>query len=167
MRRALGEQATETEVQEALEFFLEYYREHVLDFTTLYPGVKESLERLAAAGKRMAVLTNKPVRMSRMIVEGLGVSPYLFQVYGGNSFDFKKPHPIGIETLMREAGIGRPGTLMVGDSSVDVETARNAQVTCCGVSWGFQPETLSGTPPDLLVDRMDQLADWVLGPANR
>ena len=58
IRRAMGEKATEPEVQEALEFFMEYYREHVLDFTTLYPGVKESLERLSAAGKRMAVLTN-------------------------------------------------------------------------------------------------------------
>jgi len=163
MRRALGDQATETEVQEALEFFLEHYREHALDFTTLYPGVKESLERLAAAGKRMAVLTNKPVRMSRLIVDGLGIGPLLFQVYGGNSFDFKKPHPIGIETLMREAGCGRPQTMMVGDSSVDVETARNAEVACCGVSWGFQPESLSERPPDLLVDRMEQLADWVLG----
>jgi phosphoglycolate phosphatase len=167
MRRALGDAATETEVQEALEFFLEYYREHVLDCTTLYPGVKESLARLAAAGKRMAVLTNKPVRMSRMIVEGLGIAPYFFQVYGGNSFDFKKPHPIGIETLMREAGCLRPQTLMVGDSSVDVETARNAEIACCGVTWGFQPETLAAVPPGHLVDRMDQLADWVLGAGSQ
>ncbi|HMD70314.1 MAG TPA: HAD-IIIA family hydrolase [Bryobacteraceae bacterium] len=167
MRRALGEQASETEVEEALEFFLEYYREHVLDCTTLYPGVREALERLMEAGKRMAVLTNKPVRMSRMIVEGLGVSPYFFRVYGGNSFDFKKPHPIGIETLMGEAGCDRGRTLMVGDSSVDVETARNAGVKCCGVSWGFQPATLSDPPPDLLVDRMEELADWVLGGGRR
>jgi phosphoglycolate phosphatase len=167
MRRALGEAATETEVEEALEFFLEYYREHVLDCTTLYPGVGESLRRLTEAGKRMAVLTNKPVRMSRMIVEGLEVGPYFFRVYGGNSFDFKKPHPIGIETLMREAGCDRLRTLMVGDSSVDVETARNAEVKCCGVTWGFQPETLCDPAPDLMVDRMEQLADWVLGAGLR
>jgi phosphoglycolate phosphatase len=115
----------------------------------------------------MAVLTNKPVRMSRMIVEGLEVGPYFFRVYGGNSFDFKKPHPIGIETLMREAGCDRLRTLMVGDSSVDVETARNAEVKCCGVTWGFQPETLCDPAPDLMVDRMEQLADWVLGAGLR
>jgi phosphoglycolate phosphatase len=166
IRKALGEPATEAQVQEALEFFLEHYREHVLDFTTLYPGVKESLERLGAAGKRMAVLTNKPVRMSRMIVDGLGVGPYFFQVYGGNSLDFKKPHPIGIETLMREAACDRSRTLMIGDSSVDVETARNAQVKCCGVTYGFQPESLADPAPDLLVDRMDQAADWVLNGAG-
>src|SRR5690348_4514551 len=78
MRRALGDQASEAEVQEALEFFLEYYRDHKLDFTTLYPGVKESLDRLAEAGKQMAVLTNKPVNVSRAIVTGLGVGPHFF-----------------------------------------------------------------------------------------
>lgn len=162
VRRALGEGANEAEVQEALEFFLEYYREHDLDHTVLYPGVRESLDRLRDAGKRMAVLTNKPVRMSRHIVEGLGVGGHFFQVYGGNSFDFKKPHPIGVETLMREAGVGREVTLMIGDSSVDVQTARNAGVRCCGVTYGFQPETLADPAPEILVDRMEQLVDHLL-----
>ncbi|HEV2448110.1 MAG TPA: HAD-IA family hydrolase, partial [Candidatus Sulfopaludibacter sp.] len=163
IRRALGEQATEAELQEGLEFFLEHYRDHALDYTVLYPGVKESLERLRAAGKKMAVLTNKPVRMSRHIVEGLSVAPCFFQVYGGNSFEFKKPNPVGIEALMREAGADRGATLMVGDSCVDVQTARNAHVQCCGVTYGFQPETLADPAPDLVVDRMEQMVDWVLG----
>jgi phosphoglycolate phosphatase len=162
VRRALGEGATEAQVQEALEFFLEFYRDHDLDHTVLYPGVKESLDRLRAAGKRMAVLTNKPVRMSRHIVEGLGVGNHFFQVYGGNSFDFKKPHPVGIETLMAEAGIGREQTLMVGDSSVDVQTARNARIACCGVTYGFQPETLADPAPEIVVDRMEALVDRLL-----
>lgn len=163
IRRALGDDATEAQVEEALEFFLEYYRDHPLDFTTLYPGVKESLQRLSAAGKRMAVLTNKPVRISRVILEGLGVQSYFFQVYGGNSFEFKKPHPAGAQALMREAGVDRDATLMVGDSRVDVETALNAGIRCCGVTYGFQPESLVDPPPDKLVNRMDELADWLLG----
>jgi len=162
IRRALGEQATDALVEEALEFFLEYYREHKLDYTRLYPGVKESLDRLRAAGKRLAVLTNKPVAPSRGIVHGLGVSGHFFQIYGGNSFIFKKPNPIGVEKLMAEAGVDRGRTLMVGDSGVDVETARNAGVQACGVTYGFAPETLSNPAPDLLVDRMEELADWVL-----
>ena len=162
IRRALGEQATDALVEEALEFFLEYYREHKLDYTRLYPGVKESLDRLRAAGKRLAVLTNKPVAPSRGIVHGLGVSGHFFQIYGGNSFIFKKPNPIGVEKLMAEAGVDRGRTLMVGDSGVDVETARNAGVLACGVTYGFAPETLSNPAPDLLVDRMEELADWVL-----
>ena len=162
IRRALGEEATELQVEEALEFFLEYYREHPLDFTRLYPGVRESLERLGQAGKQMAVLTNKPVRISRAILAGLGVQDFFFRIYGGNSFEFKKPHPVGVEALMRETGVGRDATLMVGDSSVDVETARNAGIACCGVTYGFQPESLADPAPDRLVDRMEDLADWVL-----
>jgi phosphoglycolate phosphatase len=166
IRRALGEQATEGEIQEALEFFLEYYRDHDLDFTTLYPGVRETLDRLRAAGKRLAVLTNKPVRMSCAIVQGLGVGGHFFRVYGGNSFEFKKPNPIGVENLMREAGVDRDRTMMVGDSYVDVQTARNAGVASCGVTYGFQPETLADPAPDLKVDRMTELADWVLGESR-
>jgi phosphoglycolate phosphatase len=162
VRRALGDGATEQQVQEALEFFLEFYREHDLDHTALYPGVRESLDRLRAAGKKMAVLTNKPVRMSRHIVEGLGVGNHFFRVYGGNSFDHKKPHPVGVETLMAEAGVGRDATLMVGDSSVDVQTARNAGIACCGVTFGFMPESLADPAPEILVDRMEQLADRLL-----
>ena len=163
IRRALGEQATETEVQEGLEFFLEYYRDHALDHTVLYPGVKETLERFGTAGAHMAVLTNKPVNMSRAIVAGLGVSGYFFQVYGGNSFEFKKPHPIGVEALRNEVGATRDVTLMVGDSSVDVQTARNAGIRCCAVTYGFQPESLVDPAPDMLIDRMEQLVDCVLG----
>jgi phosphoglycolate phosphatase len=162
IRRALGDRATDAEVQTALEYFLEYYAEHDLDYTTLYPGVRESLDRFRDAGKRMAVLTNKPLRMSRNIVDGLGVGGHFFQVFGGNSFERKKPDPIGVETLMREAGVDRARTMMVGDSSVDVETARNAGIACCGVTYGFQPESLADPAPDLLVDRMEQFADWLL-----
>src|SRR5438270_506052 len=166
IRRALGDQATEAEVQEALEYFLEYYNEHELDHTALYPGVRESLDRFAEAGKRMAVLTNKPVRMSRAIVEGLGVGGHFLRVYGGNSFEMKKPHPVGIETLMVECDSDRGRTMMVGDSGVDIRTARNAQVKACGVTYGFQPETLAAEPPDLLVDKIEELADWIIEAAD-
>src|ERR1700692_1389963 len=157
MRRALGPTASEAEVQRALEYFLGYYREHMLDNTRLYPGVKEALDRLRDAGTNMAVLTNKPVRFSRALVEGLELGQHFFQVYGGNSFEQKKPDPIGIETLLRESGVARERTIMVGDSGVDVRTARNARVTACGVSYGFQPETFVADPPDMVVDNMLQL----------
>ena len=164
IRRAMGSQASEVEVEEALEFFLEYYREHYLDYTTLYPGVREALDRLRAGGKRMAVLTNKPVGISRAIVDGLGVGGHFFQVYGGNSFDLKKPDPIGVHALMRETGITADRTLMIGDSHVDIQTAVNAGIASCGVTYGFAPETLADPAPDRVVDRMEELADWLLGP---
>jgi phosphoglycolate phosphatase len=162
MRRALGPEASEADVQRSLEYFLSYYRAHMLDNTRLYPGVQEALDRLHAAGAKMAVLTNKPVRFSRALVEGLGLAKYFFQVYGGNSFEQKKPNPIGIETLLSESGVTRERTIMVGDSGVDVRTARNANVKACGVSYGLQPEGFLEDPPDLVVDTMLELADYVL-----
>lgn len=162
MRRALGPDASKEQVQRALEYFLAYYADHKLDYTRLYPGVAESLDRMHGDGVRMAVLTNKPVRISRAILDGLGVASHFFQVYGGNSFEQKKPHPIGVDTLRAEANVERGRTLFVGDSAVDVQTARNAGVACCGVTFGFQPETFESDPPDFTVDRMQDLAQTVL-----
>jgi len=162
VRRAMGNDATESEFQAALAFFMQYYAAHDLEFTTLYPGVRESLDRLRDAGKRMAVLTNKPVEMTRTILQGLKARDYFFQLYGGDSFEQKKPHPIGVESLLRESGVERSRAMMVGDSSVDVQTARNGGIACCGVTYGFQPESLADPAPDLLVDRMEQLADWLV-----
>jgi phosphoglycolate phosphatase len=162
VRRALGEQATEPELAKGLAFFMEYYAAHDLEYTVLYPGVRESLDRFRDAGKRMAVLTNKPTQMSNHILQGLGVDGHFFRVFGGDSFEHKKPDPIGVETLMREAGVDRTRTMMVGDSAVDVATARHAGIACCGVTYGFQPESLADPAPELLVDHMEQFADWLL-----
>lgn len=165
IRKALGPEASQSDVDRGLEFFLAYYRDHMLDYTVLYPGVREALDTLLAGGRDLAVLTNKPVRISRAIVDGLGLGRHFRFVYGGNSFERKKPDPIGIDTLRAAYGVQRGRTLMVGDSSVDVVTARNAGVPVCGVRYGFQPETFDEHPPDMLVDRLDQLSDWVAGPA--
>ena len=162
MRRALGPEDSEEDVKRALDFFIRYYGQHCLDNTTLYPGVKDALDRLQNNGIALAVLTNKPVRISNHIVGGLGLSAHFFRVYGGNSFEQKKPHPIGIETLLTESGLPRDSAFMVGDSAVDVRTARNAGVRACGVSYGFQPEGFETDPPDLLIDSMGELADRVL-----
>ncbi|MDW8130412.1 MAG: phosphoglycolate phosphatase [Bryobacterales bacterium] len=165
MRRALGPQFSEQDIQRALEYFLDYYGEHKLDATRPYPGVAEGLERFARAGVKMAVLTNKPVRISQAILEGLGMARYFFAIYGGNSFPEKKPHPIGVETLCREAAVGPAETMLVGDSAVDVRTARNAGILACGVTYGFQPESLAAEPPDLLVGSLAELADRLGVPA--
>lgn len=162
IRKALGPQFSDQEIQRALEYFLAYYRDHMLDHTVLYPGMRNVLDRFQRAGIAMAVLTNKPVRFSQAIVDGLGLHAHFRRVYGGNSFEHKKPHPVGVEKLLEECGAVREKTLMVGDSSVDVETARNANVKACGVTWGFQPETFAGHPPDFLADHPEDLAAMVM-----
>jgi len=161
IRRALPHLNDEQHA-EAHKFFLQYYRDHMLDATTLYPGVREALDRLYDASVSMAVLTNKPVKFSVRLIAGLELNQHFFRIYGGNSFDEKKPHPIGIATLISEADADRSLTIMVGDSAVDVNTARNAQVQACGVSWGFQPETFEHAPPDFVIDDLGTLADRVL-----
>lgn len=129
--------------QPALTFFLDYYREHKLDFTRPYPGVLAALERLKQAlGIPMAVLTNKPVGPSQQICDELGLSPFFFAIYGGNSFASKKPDPYGIRHLMTEAGAAPEQTLMVGDSHVDIETARAVGAWSLGCRFGLSPQSL-------------------------
>jgi phosphoglycolate phosphatase len=162
VQRAMGPEATAEELQAALDFFLAWYRQHALDYTVLYPGVRESIEQLSAAGIKLAVLTNKPVGITRLIMDQLDLSGRMFRIYGGNSFDQKKPHPIGIDTLRSEAGSTQADTWMIGDSWVDIQTARNAGVSSCGVTYGFQPESLVEYPPDVLVDRLEDFAQRFL-----
>jgi phosphoglycolate phosphatase len=157
IRRALGAEATDEEAQRGLDIFLRYYREHMLDNTVAYPGVREALEKLK--GWPMAVLTNKPVRFSREILEGLGMARYFGYVYGGNSFERKKPDPMGVEVLLKDWGMGAREAMMVGDSEVDVQTARNAGTWACGVSYGLGSARLKEFPPDILLDSLADLPD--------
>ncbi len=162
IRRALGDPAHAQAIQEALNYFLLYYREHKLDNTRAYEGIKEALQQVGTCDgihRKMAVLTNKPVRASRDILAGLGLSKFFFQTYGGNSFETKKPDPLGAQTLMHEAGAEADETVMVGDSEVDVLTARNANLWSIGVTYGFAPHTLERTHPDILVDTPAELAE--------
>jgi phosphoglycolate phosphatase len=155
VQRALGREATPQEAESGLAYFLAYYREHMLDNTVTYPGVREGLELLV--GRPMAVLTNKPVRFSNWILEGLGLSRYFRYVYGGNSFEKKKPDPIGVEALLRDLQVAPWETMMVGDSDVDVRTARNSGIWACGVSYGLGTEGMQAAPPDLMVDSLVEL----------
>jgi len=157
---------------EAYPWFLDYYREHKLDYTYAYEGVLEALAALrelhdapGGPGRAMAVLTNKPVRPAREICAALGLAPYFLSIYGGNSFATKKPNPEGLLALMSEAGAKPEETVMIGDIQVDVETARNAGAWCIGCTFGLAPGSLAANPPDVIVDSP---ADWTaaLSQAN-
>jgi len=157
--RAYGSPVDESLIELAYRFFLDYYRAHKLDFTYAYEGVLESLEALrilhdqpGASKPSMAVLTNKPVRPARDICAALKLAPYFMQIYGGNSFPTKKPDPEGLRALMSEAGAAPEETVLIGDSHVDVLTARNAGAWAVGCSFGLSPESLTTTQPDILVD---------------
>lgn len=164
VHRALGPGAFEEQVKHAQEFFLDYYRAHMLDNTVLYPGVREALEALG--GRSMAVLTNKPVRFSEEILKGLDAARYFRFVYGGNSFSCKKPDPVGVQTLLRDLGASVNEAMMIGDSAVDVRTARNAGIWSCGVSYGLGLESMRADPPDLMLDTLADLPLHLNGRAN-
>jgi len=162
IKRALGSEASdESLVKKGLEYFLSYYREHKLDHTTIYRGITDALVAIQRSRngvpRTMAVLTNKPVNPSRAIVEALGMTRYFRQVYGGNSFQTKKPDPEGAMRVLSEIGVRPENAAIVGDSHVDVRTGRNAGLYTVGVTYGFAPHTLNDEPPDVLVDTPDEL----------
>lgn len=157
----------------AYAYFLQYYREHKLDFTYAYAGVLEALEALrelhdepGGVARTMAVLTNKPVRPARGICEGLGLASYFLHIHGGDSFAVKKPDPLGLRALMEECGARPEETVMIGDSAVDVQTARNAGAWALGCAFGFGPQNLMDASPDVVVD---SASEWtqVLRPAGK
>jgi phosphoglycolate phosphatase len=171
VRRALGDPeldpahapVDEQLFKSALEYFLGYYRLHKLDHTVVYEGIPEVLAGLAhpsnGVHRAMAVLSNKPVRPSQDIVQALGMGDYFVRIYGGNSFATKKPDPLGAETILHETGVRPEEALMVGDSSIDVLTGRNAGLWTCGVTYGFAPHTLEEVTPDVVVERPRELGE--------
>jgi phosphoglycolate phosphatase len=163
LRRALGDTIDQALLQAALEYFLGYYRLHKLDHTTVYEGIPEILTSLANSSnglrREMAVLSNKPVNPSRAIVQALGLGDFFVRIYGGNSFPTKKPDPLGIQTILQETGVAAEEALIIGDSSVDVLTGRNARLWTCGVTYGFAPHTLEEVPPDVLVESPRELGE--------
>ncbi|MGC2475213.1 MAG: HAD-IA family hydrolase [Candidatus Sulfotelmatobacter sp.] len=163
IQRALGGEAVdEALVRKGLEFFLSYYREHKLDHTTVYEGVREALAAIQKSDngvpRKMAILTNKPVNPSRAIIDALGLAPYFTQVYGGNSFATKKPDPEGALKLVAEAGVRPEQAAIVGDSHVDVRTGQNAGLWTVAVTYGFAPHTLEVETPDITVDSPQELS---------
>ena len=161
--RALGEPVEAALLDAAVTYFLDYYREHKLDKTYVYPGVFPALNKMRldanGAARRMGVLTNKPIGPTQAICDALGLSPFFFRIYGANSFSTKKPDPEGLLALIHEARVTPQETLMVGDSDVDVLTARNAGAWSMGCSFGLAPQTLASTTPDCMADSP---GDWPL-----
>src|ERR1700730_10616091 len=142
--RAMAGTATEEELKHALQFFLGYYEDHKMDNTCAYPGVAETLERLTQLP--MAVLTNKPARISMRILKTLGLEEYFRAIYGGSSFESKQPDPFGAATILREFAVAPQESMIVGDSEVDVQTARNAGMLAAAVNYGFGVPDPGGHP---------------------
>lgn len=150
VRRAIGDH--ENLYEEGFRVFCHYYHQHLTDRTLLYPGVSEALEYFRH--KKQFVLTNKLDREAKMIVQQLGIASYFTEVIGEREGMPLKPDPFGLLAILDTYALERTGTVMVGDSAIDIETGRKAGVITAFVSSGF------GQPADLRADiTVDCLSD--------
>jgi phosphoglycolate phosphatase len=154
---ATGLQPEEGLVQEGIALFQEEYEVHLLDRTCLFPHVKEGLDRLPWA--KFAVVSNKPEKFSRRILEGLNIANRFCTILGGDSTPKRKPDPESLFVAMDSCKAAASETAMVGDSPVDIQAGKAAGVTTCGVLGGFRPkEELEAAGCDLIIRNLLELA---------
>ena len=153
---------TPEKIQAVLAEFMPYYNAHKEDRTAPYPGIKELLARLKGAGVRMAVLSNKAHSLVPEIIEGYfpGVFSYIQGAVEGAP---TKPDPTLLHKLMEEMGAAREDALFVGDSNVDIRTAKNGGLASCGVLWGFRTrEELEAEGAGCLAADPEELGNLIL-----
>jgi len=159
VRRALKAAGTDLLIERDLPRFLELYDDRLLAHTRLYAGTSEMLASLGARAT-LAVLTNKPQRPTARILDGLGIASAFAHVVGGDTPQGRKPDPAGLNHLMAVCGATAAGTIMIGDSAIDLRTARAAGVRCCLVRYGFGFPTAAAeiTGDELIADSAGELA---------
>lgn len=147
VRSALGGEPDEVRLDRALARFLAHYDEVATDATLPYPGISRMLAE-AAQTRPLALLTNKPERPTRRILDHFGWSDHFREVIGGDSLPVRKPDPGGLAEIARRLDVAPAGVLLVGDSRIDAETAAAAGAGFVLVEWGFAPpadhEALAG-----------------------
>ncbi|MFQ5657312.1 MAG: HAD family hydrolase [Candidatus Methylomirabilales bacterium] len=148
-------------LEDGVAFFREYYRTHLLDQTHLYPGVRETLEHFG--DKQKAVVTNKPLDFSIRILEGLEIDTHFEMVLGGDSTIARKPNPEPAHKVLAATGVDSRLAVMVGDSPVDIEMAKQAGIYSVAVTYGLRPaEELQAAGPNLLLDDVRELQRYLI-----
>lgn len=160
--RALPE-GKKDETDRLLEYFNEYYNEHFLDKTALYPEIRETLERLSEKGVKLAAATNKPQAFAEKIIQALLPEFEFVRILGGCPERPKKPDPQIIHDIL--SALPRENkAFMIGDSDVDMRTAKNAGIASIGCVWGFRSrEELSGAGADFIAERASDICGFILG----
>ncbi len=140
--------------EEALERFFEHYSRHLLDNTTAYPLVKETLSKLGAYKK--AVISNKRESLSKRVLEGVGLSGFFDIILGSDSVPEKKPSPVPILEILKRLGVSRDETVITGDSNFDVEAGKAAGIKTIAVTYGYRSrEVLKDA--DYMIDSFEEL----------
>ena len=141
--------------------FNEYYRKHFLDKTRLYPDMKHTLERLSSEGTGLAVATNKPQNFAVEIISALLPDIKFFKILGGCDERPKKPDPAIIREILKDTG--SCVNFMIGDSDVDIMTAKNSDIISIGCAWGFRGrEELLRAGADFIAEKPCDIAEFVL-----
>jgi phosphoglycolate phosphatase len=161
VERALRHAGVERPLDDVLPVFFDCYAERLLETTRLYDGVAEALAALD--GHALAVLTNKPGPFSRTILEGLGVSSRFARIWGAGDVPARKPDPAGLLRLVGELGASAAAAWLIGDSAIDVRTARAAGVRAAGVTWGLDPAGVRAAVPDRVLTHPAELPSLVAG----
>ena len=157
--RALPDgEKTEENVLRVRQEFVPYYDQHNADKSRPYPGVTELLETLQTAGMQLAVASNKYQAATEKLIAHYFPNIKFTAVFGQREGIPVKPDPIIVKEILQIAKVQEEETLYVGDSGVDMQTAINAGVTSCGVTWGFRPRTeLESFYPDHIVDNAEEI----------
>ncbi|MFW6138063.1 MAG: HAD family hydrolase [Spirochaetota bacterium] len=146
--------------EEASERFNSFYWNHVVDKTSFYPGIPQTLEKLQ--GHHKAILTNKPYRFTKRIIDTLRLTDYFSLVVGGDSLESKKPSPAGIHYILDKLKAVPDRAVMIGDSKNDIIPAKRAGVKCVFVTYGFRSiEEIRSLEPDYIISRPTDLLDII------
>jgi len=142
----------------ALAQFLEHYEANPTAFTQTFPGVPETLERLQAFGLTLAICTNKPTRLTHMILERLGINRFFVRVVAGDTLPFRKPDPRALQEVLNVFGTPAAAALMVGDSEVDAATAHAANVPFVLMTYGYHRGPIDSISSIATLDHFAELA---------
>ncbi|NCO83525.1 MAG: hypothetical protein COZ31_02410 [Nitrospirae bacterium CG_4_10_14_3_um_filter_44_29] len=138
----------------ALDRFIQYYSEHLADFTKPYPGVTKTLEMLG--GYKKAVISNKREALSKKLLEQVGLIKFFDAVLGSDSASERKPSPAPVKKVLEILGVEPHRAIIVGDSNFDIEAGKGAGVTTIAVTYGYRSREMLGSA-DFLIDNMNQL----------
>lgn len=156
MEKIIESRSLSVAVSELLPSFLAYYGDHLLDMTTVYPGVVDTLEALN--GIRKAVVTNKHDDLSIHTLERVGLARYFDLVVGSETAPAKKPSPLPVLHVLERFGVSLDRAVIVGDSTCDVEAGKSAGIGVVAVTYGYRPAELLKNA-DVLIDSMNELPE--------
>jgi len=159
LEEALGSRH-KAEKEAAIDIFLRFQKEHLMDNTFLYPDVRETISHLK--NKKMAVISNRNESSCRMILEAFGLAGYFQKIMGGDEVICRKPSSCPIDTARGYFGVPKKRSMMVGDMEIDVIAGREAGVVTCAVTYGLGKKAdLKKAGPDFMIDDIAQLKDIV------